>query len=59
MIYARPPTWPNVGSPWYFAVVTQLVFVLLVAASLAFFARTTWIFGRAVFAGVPEPRPRI
>jgi Fe-S oxidoreductase len=39
--------------------VTQLVFVLLLAASLAFFARTSWLFGRAVFAGVPEPRSRL
>jgi Fe-S oxidoreductase len=39
--------------------VTQVIFILLLAASLAFFARTTWIFGRAVFAGVPDPRPRL
>ena len=38
---------------------TQVIFILLLAASLAFFARTTWIFGRAVFAGVPDPRPRL
>nr|HEX4316576.1 (Fe-S)-binding protein [Kofleriaceae bacterium] len=38
---------------------TQVVFILLLAASLAFFARTTWLFGRAVFSGVPEPRPRL
>src|SRR5262249_39611123 len=35
--------------------VTQLVFILLLAASLAFFARTTWLFGRAVAAGAPDP----
>jgi len=39
--------------------VTQVIFILLLAASLAFFARTTWLFGRAVFAGVPDPRPRL
>src|SRR5438067_11011167 len=39
--------------------VTQVVFVLLVAASLAFFARTSWLFGRAVFSGVADPRPRL
>lgn len=38
---------------------TQVIFILLLAASLAFFARTTWIFGRAVFAGVADPRPRL
>jgi Fe-S oxidoreductase len=35
------------------------LFILLLAASLAFFARTTWLFGRAVFAGRPDPRPRL
>ncbi|HEY1548689.1 MAG TPA: (Fe-S)-binding protein, partial [Kofleriaceae bacterium] len=35
------------------------MFILLLAASLAFFARTTWLFGRAVFAGRPDPRPRL
>jgi Fe-S oxidoreductase len=39
--------------------VAQVLFILLLAASLAFFARTTWLFGRAVFAGGPEPRPRL
>jgi len=39
--------------------VTQVIFILLLAASLAFFARTSWLFGRAVFAGVGEPRPRL
>ena len=38
---------------------TQVLFILLLAASLAFFARTTWLFGRAVFAGAPDPRPRL
>jgi Fe-S oxidoreductase len=39
--------------------VTQLVFILLLAASLAFFARTVWLFGRAVAAGTADPRPRL
>jgi Fe-S oxidoreductase len=39
--------------------VTQVIFILLLAASLAFFARTTWLFGRAVFSGVADPRPRL
>ena len=38
---------------------TQVIFILLLAASLAFFARTSWLFGRAVFAGVADPRPRL
>lgn len=38
---------------------TQVIFILLLAASLAFFARTSWIFGRAVFSGVADPRPRL
>lgn len=38
---------------------TQVIFILLLAASLAFFARTSWLFGRAVFSGVAEPRPRL
>lgn len=38
---------------------TQVLFILLLAASLAFFVRTTVLFGRAVFAGVPDPRPRL
>ena len=38
---------------------TQVIFILLLAASLAFFARTTWIFGRAVFARIADPRPRL
>jgi Fe-S oxidoreductase len=36
-----------------------LIFLLLLAASLAFFARTVWLFGRAVAMGVPDPRPRL
>ncbi len=39
--------------------VTQVLLLLLIAASLAFFARTSWLFGRAVAAGVPDPRPRL
>jgi Fe-S oxidoreductase len=39
--------------------VTQLLFILLLAASLAFFARTVWLFGRAVAEGAPDPRPRL
>jgi Fe-S oxidoreductase len=38
---------------------SQLLLILLLAASLAFFARTVWLFGRAVAAGVPDPRPRL
>ncbi|MBA3452080.1 MAG: 4Fe-4S dicluster domain-containing protein [Deltaproteobacteria bacterium] len=38
---------------------TQVLLLLLIAASLAFFARTSWLFGRAVAAGVPDPRPRL
>ncbi|MFT3700699.1 MAG: (Fe-S)-binding protein [Kofleriaceae bacterium] len=38
---------------------TQVLFILLLAASVAFFARTTYLFGRAVFAGVADPRPRL
>jgi len=39
--------------------VTQILFILLLAASVAFFARTIWFFGRAVAAGAPDPRPRL
>src|SRR5439155_21434494 len=39
--------------------VTQVVFIILLAASIAFFARTVWLFGRAVAAGAPDPRPRL
>ena len=35
------------------------IFFALLAASLTFFARTMWLFGRAVAAGVPDPRPRL
>ncbi len=35
-----------------------LIFIILLASSLAFFARTTWLFGRAVAMGAPDPRPR-
>lgn len=38
---------------------TQALFILLLAASLAFFARTVWLFGRAVAAGTADPRPRL
>ncbi len=38
---------------------TQLLFILLLAAAVAFFARTTWLFGRALATGTPEPRSRI
>jgi Fe-S oxidoreductase len=39
--------------------VTQVLFLLLLAASVAFFARTMWLFGRALATGVADPRPRI
>jgi Fe-S oxidoreductase len=35
-----------------------VIFLALLAASLTFFARTTWLFGRAVMSGVDDPRPR-
>ena len=38
---------------------TQVLFILLLAASVAFFARTVWLFGRALAAGTAEPRPRL
>ncbi|HSD88127.1 MAG TPA: (Fe-S)-binding protein [Kofleriaceae bacterium] len=38
---------------------TQVLFILLLAASVAFFARTVWLFGRAVATGVADPRPRL
>ncbi|HEU4614804.1 MAG TPA: 4Fe-4S dicluster domain-containing protein, partial [Kofleriaceae bacterium] len=38
---------------------TQVLFILLLAASFAFFARTMWLFGRALATGVADPRPRI
>jgi Fe-S oxidoreductase len=37
---------------------TTLVFVILLATAVTFFARTVWLFGRAVATGVPDPRPR-
>jgi Fe-S oxidoreductase len=39
--------------------VTQALFILLLAASVAFFARTIWLFGRALATGTADPRPRI
>jgi Fe-S oxidoreductase len=39
--------------------VTQVLFILLLAASIVFFARTVRIFGRALAEGVADPRPRI
>jgi len=39
--------------------VTQVLFILLLAASLAFFARTIYLFGRGLAAGVADPRPRL
>ena len=38
---------------------TQALFILLLAASVAFFARTVWLFGRALAAGTPDQRPRL
>ncbi|HLL21212.1 MAG TPA: (Fe-S)-binding protein [Kofleriaceae bacterium] len=37
----------------------QVIFILLLAASLVFFVRTSWVFGRAVFAGTADARPRL
>jgi len=34
------------------------IFLVLLASSLAFFARTVWLFGRGLSAGVADPRPR-
>jgi len=39
--------------------VTQVLFILLLAASVAFFARTMWVFGRALATGVSDGRPRL
>jgi Fe-S oxidoreductase len=39
--------------------VTQVLFILLLAASVAFFARTVWLFGRALATGTSDPRPRL
>src|SRR5690349_5771143 len=36
-----------------------VIFLLLVGASLTFFARTVWLFGRAVARGTADPRPRL
>ena len=38
---------------------TTLVFVVLLATAVTFFARTVWVFGRAVATGVADPRPRM
>ena len=38
---------------------TQVLFILLLAASVAFFARTVWMFVRGLAAGTPDPRPRL
>jgi len=35
------------------------LFILLLAAAVAFFARTVWVFGRALATGTAEPRPRL
>ena len=37
----------------------QVVLILLIAASVAFFVRTVVLFGRAAAQGAPEPRPRL
>ncbi|HEX3477530.1 MAG TPA: heterodisulfide reductase-related iron-sulfur binding cluster [Kofleriaceae bacterium] len=37
----------------------QVLFILLLAASVAFFARTVWRFVRALAAGTADPRPRL
>jgi len=37
---------------------TTFVFVVLLAASVTFFARTVHLFGRALATGAAEPRPR-
>jgi len=39
--------------------VTQVLFILLLAASVAFFARTVWLFGRGLAQGTADPRPRL
>jgi Fe-S oxidoreductase len=39
--------------------VTQALFILLLLASVVFFARTMWIFGRALATGTADPRPRL
>lgn len=35
------------------------IFIVLLATSFTFFARTMWLFGRAVATGTKDPRPRI
>ena len=35
------------------------IFIVLLATSFTFFARTMWLFGRAVATGAKDPRPRI
>ncbi|HEY4179727.1 MAG TPA: (Fe-S)-binding protein [Kofleriaceae bacterium] len=37
----------------------QVLLILLIAASFAFFARTMWLFGRAAANGTADPRPRL
>ena len=37
----------------------QVILILLLAASVAFFSRTVWLFGRAVAEGAPDARPRL
>jgi Fe-S oxidoreductase len=39
--------------------VTQVLFILLLVASLVFFARTLWLFGRGLAEGTADPRPRL
>jgi len=38
---------------------STVFFCILLAAAFSFFARTIWLFGRAVAEGAPDPRPRI
>ncbi len=35
------------------------IFIILLVSALVFFARTSYLFGRAVFSGAPDPRPRL
>src|SRR4029079_16675587 len=37
----------------------QVLFILLLVASLVFFARTLWLFGRGLAEGTADPRPRL
>jgi Fe-S oxidoreductase len=39
--------------------VNRALFILLLAASVAFFARTVWLYGRGVASGSADPRPRL